>query len=55
MATPKTRKAPRKAYPLRMPPALHAKLAEFAAKEQRTLNAQINHVLERWLQQQSSR
>lgn len=44
-------KRARKAYPLRMPPELHARLSEIAVKEQRTLNAQIIHALERWLEQ----
>lgn len=48
-------KRTRKSYPLRMPPAMHTKLAALAVREQRTLNAQIIHVLERWLEQQSPR
>lgn len=50
-----TPKRTRKTYPLRIPAELHARLSEVAAKEQRTLNAQITHVLERWLDQQSAR
>ncbi|MFI5350903.1 MAG: toxin-antitoxin system HicB family antitoxin [Elusimicrobiota bacterium] len=55
MKTRPAAKRPRKTYPLRIPPELHARLSEVAAKEQRTLNAQITHVLERWLEQQPGR
>lgn len=37
--------APRKAYPLRIDPALYAALEQWAADELRSVNAQIEYLL----------
>lgn len=57
MTTPKTKptKPKRSAYPLRIAATTYKALAAIAQKEHRTLNAQIEFILERWLEQQQSR
>lgn len=40
---------PHVAMMLRLPPELHARLAEVAEREHRSATAQVVHVLERWL------
>ena len=51
----KPTKQKRRAYPLRITAAVYETLAGIAKKEHRTLNAQIEYVLERWLEQQKAR
>jgi hypothetical protein len=43
--------AERKAYPLRLDPAVHEALQRWAAAEMRSVNAQIEFLLRRALQQ----
>ena len=47
-------KQKRRAYPLRITAAVYETLADIAKKEHRTLNAQIEYVLEHWLEQQKT-
>jgi hypothetical protein len=54
MPGPKPSK-PRKAYPLRLPPDLYARLAKIAQEEHRTINAQLVHALAQWLESRPGR
>jgi hypothetical protein len=42
---PTSRGAPRKAFLLRIPPALHDELRRWASREMRSLNAQVEYLL----------
>ncbi len=40
---------PRRSFPLRLPPELLERLRRLAAREMRSLNAQIEYILRDWL------